>query len=203
MMWCKMWANHTYRTKVCFQNRKPPCPLRQLSNKKQQIQWEVMYFSRLQPNTWKKKRWPNRQVFRKIFPLAVKVRKDAVLLNENLQQTLLILHPNELKRSRHPSAIWVQCMLGFSGFHLQKKRNIIWESSEVGFQSWHRLEPNILPIRPFLMCFSDKNEWFRPLVNPCEPEGFTCKLQECITVFVEFRTAGNLLNYNQSWICWK
>lgn len=33
MMWCKMWANHTYRTKVCFQNRKPPCPLRQLSTK--------------------------------------------------------------------------------------------------------------------------------------------------------------------------
>ena len=72
MMWCKMWFNHTYPTKVCFQNRKPPCPLRQLSNKKQQIQWEVMYFSRLQPNTWKKKRWPNRQVFRKFFPLAVK-----------------------------------------------------------------------------------------------------------------------------------
>ena len=85
LMWCKMWFNHTYPTKVCFQNRKPPCPLRQLSNKKQQIQWEVMYFSRLQPNTWKKKRWPNRQVFRKIFPLAVKGCKRMHFCSKNSQ----------------------------------------------------------------------------------------------------------------------
>lgn len=154
MMWCKMWLNHTYPTKVCFQNRKPPCPLRQLSTKKQQIQWEVMYFSRLQPNTWK---WRKRgdqiaKSFEKSSLLLWKDAKGCISASKNLQKCLLILHPNEVKRS----PIWVQCMLRFSGFHLQKKRNTIWESSEVGFQSWHRLERNIIPIRPFLMCFSDK-----------------------------------------------
>ena len=121
MMWCKMWANHTYRTKVCFQNRKPPCPLRQLSTKNSRSNGKWCIFPGYSLTLGSEEKEVTKSPSLPESSLLLWKWERMQFCQMKTCNCLLILHPNEVKRSRHPSAIWVQCMLRFSGFHLQKK----------------------------------------------------------------------------------
>lgn len=122
MMWCKMWFNHTYPTKVCFQNRKPPCPLRQLSTKNSRLNGKWCIFPGYSLTLGRKR---GDQIAKSFENSSLLLWKwERMHFCSKTRNCLLILHPNEVNDSfilRHPSAIWVQCMLRFSGFHLQKK----------------------------------------------------------------------------------